>query len=171
MDQIGHRSLNHPIHDPCSILLWPEAKENPRRRGSIEKRLHLLMVPIPVLLLSMHFPSFNLFLLNYFQELLPNRSSTPRELYIFAFLGVYSPVIYGVCCVNAAACKSSDEKRSKRPRAAEDEERECRRRDKREKRKEKKSHKHSKRHSGKLERAICRSMHVTAHVWYYLFIL
>ena len=70
-----------------------------------------------------------------------------------------------MCCVNAIVRISSDEKRSKRPRAAEDEERESRRRDKREKRKEKKSHKHSKRDSGKLEYAICRNMHVTVRVW------
>ena len=54
-----------------------------------------------------------------------------------------------MCCVYDIVCKNSDEKRSKRPRAAEDEERESRRSDKREKRKEKKSHKHSKSHSGK----------------------
>lgn len=69
-----------------------------------------------------------------------------------------------MCCVNAIVCKNSDDKRSKRPRAAEDEERESRRSDKREKRKEKKSHKHSKRHSGKLELPICRNMHVTVPV-------
>ncbi|KGN44283.1 style cell-cycle inhibitor 1-A [Cucumis sativus] len=54
---------------------------------------------------------------------------------------------------------SDDDKRSKRPRAAEDEERESRRSDKREKRKEKKSHKHSKRHSEKKSKDLHKGKH------------